>query len=151
MSTTARVIAAMEVRRFAHEQAAHRLARVVYEVQRFLAIAPNAEESIEAIHQFRVSTRRFRAVLDTFRDVFPRRARKRIRQTIRDAFSIAGEARNRDITMELIASSKVSVPRTLVPVLRAQRAEWELRLRQVLHDWTRSDFSADWRQDLELP
>jgi CHAD domain-containing protein len=151
MSTTARAIAAMDVGRFAREQAAQRLARVAYEVQRFLATAPNSEDSIEAIHQFRVSTRRFRAVLDTFRELFPKRARKQVRQRIRDAFSVAGEARNRDIAMELLAASTATAPATLEPLLKAERAEWEARLRTTLADWTRKDFTAVWREELGLP
>jgi CHAD domain-containing protein len=144
-------VSVAQLKTFAAVHAANRLARVVYETHRLLATAPNSEDSIEAIHQFRVSTRRFRAVLDTFRGVFPRRARRRIRQTIRDAFSVAGEARNRDITLALIAESKAPVPESLAPAVAAERALWEARLREVLRDWTRSDFSADWRRDLELP
>ena len=143
--------AVANVGNFAAEHAASRLARVVVEVHRLLATAPNSEDSIEAIHQFRVSTRRFRAVLDTFREAFPRRARKRIRQTIRDAFSVAGEARNRDITVGLITESKASVPDGLIPALMNERAVWDARLREVLQEWTRADFSAAWRQDLKLP
>lgn len=142
---------ALDVRSFAAQQAANRLARVVYEAQRLLATAPDSEDSVEAIHQFRVSTRRFRAVLDTFREAFPKGARKRVRRTIREAFSIAGEARNRDITMALIAESKAAIPESLLPALTAERASHEQRLREVLRDWAGSDFSAVWRRELELP
>lgn len=144
-------MSANDVRSFAAGQAANRLARVVYEVQRLLATTPNSEDSIEAIHHFRVSTRRFRAVLDTFQDAFPKRARKRIRRTIREAFASAGDARNRDITLGLIAESKAAVPEALIPALREERAGFESRLRDTLGDWTRREFSAAWRSELELP
>jgi hypothetical protein len=90
-------------------------------------------------------------VLDTFRGAFPKRARKQVRLTIREAFSIAGEARNRDITIALILESKASAPESLVLALSAERAMWEERLREVLDEWTRTAFAAAWRQDLELP
>lgn len=144
-------MSAQRVPAFAAHHAASRLARVVYEVERLLATAPNSEDSIEAIHQFRVSTRRFRAVLDTFRPVFAKRARKRIRQEIREAFAAAGEARNRDITLALIAESKATVPESLLLALAAERAAAEARLRETLADWSRRDFAAVWRRDLELP
>ena len=151
MSTTAHVIAAMDVATFAREQAAHRLARVAFEVRRLLDTPPDSEDSVEAIHQFRVSTRRFRAVLDTFRGLFPREERRRIRQTIKEAFSIAGEARNRDITIERLASAGSAVPPSLTPALAAERVVWDARLRDVLRGWNRDDFSARWREALGLP
>lgn len=151
MSTTAQVIGGLGVRRFAQEQAAHRLARVAFEVRRLLDTAPNSDESVEAIHQFRVSTRRFRAVLDTFRRFFPNTERKAIREAIREAFAQAGEARNRDITAELISRSKAAVPDTLVPSILAERAVWDSRLRETLRTWNRDDFSARWREALGLP
>lgn len=144
-------MSAQDLRHFAAGHAASRLARVVYEVQRLLATAPNSEDSIEAIHQFRVSTRRFRAVLDTFREAFPKRARKRVRREIREAFSAAGETRNRDITLALIQESKAPVPEGLILALCAERASSESRLRETLSDWTSRDFSAVWRRELELP
>lgn len=151
MSATAQVISTMDVRRFAQEQAANRLARVVFEVRRLLNCSPNSEESVEAIHQLRVSTRRFRAVLDTFRGHYPKRERRRIRESIRETFQTAGEARNRDITLALIEKSKAGVPDSAVIAIRAERSLWEQRLREELRLWTRRDFSARWRQQLGLP
>jgi CHAD domain-containing protein len=143
-------IARREVILHSRNQAAARLAQVVKQVDALLAMPPGAEETIEGVHQLRVSTRRFRAVLDTFRDLFPAGARRKIRRSIKRVFAVAGEVRNRDIAAELMDPNDVCTPALRIR-LRAEREQQELALRRLLAEWTESSFADRWRAALDLP
>lgn len=136
---------------FAREQARARLARVEAAVHQLLAMAAGTEATIGAIHDLRVSLRRFRATLDTFRKFFPAGERRRVRQAMRQVFAAAGEVRNRDITLELIRKIKGEGCALLAEKLQAERLALEQVLREKLQGWVREDFSTRWRCDLRLP
>jgi hypothetical protein len=144
------VTPSLEIRRFAQEQAARRLDRIVSEVKHILQLPPAADESVDAVHDFRVATRRFRAVLDTFPDFFPKAERRKVRKAIRTAFALAGEVRNHDIAMSLIQESPINGPVSVTQLLRQDRVGCERRLRGELRVWVRRDFSARWRKQLNL-
>jgi CHAD domain-containing protein len=147
---TAGIVSAQGARQFAREQAAHRLARVAFETKRVLDTAESSPASVDAVHDFRVSTRRFRAVLDTFGMFFPGRECERVRSKIRKAFRAAGDVRNRDIALELIAKAETPSG-VLETALRDERVAYYRQLQEALRVWTRKDFSARWRERLNLP
>ncbi len=141
--STGRVLSAMEVDRFAREQAARRLARVAFEVRRILRSGPTEA----AVHDFRVATRRFRAALDVFQDYFPRAERRYVKKQIRQVFALAGEVRNRDIATDLIHE----VAPGEAARLTAERQKQERLFVDALRGWARRGFSARWRERLALP
>lgn len=151
MSRTTAVLSKIDVARFAREQGAHRLSRVVFGVRRALRVSPDSTASIEAVHDFRVSTRRFRAVLDTFKTLFPATETRRVKRQIRRAFRAAGEVRNIDISIELIMTSGMPERLAWVSALRPKRQAAMRELVDILRSWTRRDFSARWRDRLNLP
>jgi len=151
MTGTTAVVANMDVRRFAREQATHRLARVAFEVRNTLQIAPSSSATVEAVHDLRVSTRRFRAVLDTFEEFFPPEERKRITKELRSIFRLAGNVRNLDITQELLRETGMEGVEPAQESMQAERSEAMLRLIEALRVWVRQDFSFRWREGLNLP
>lgn len=151
MTGTTSVVSNMEIRRFAKEQAAHRLARVAFEVRNTLQLAPASSATVEAVHDLRVSTRRFRAVLDTFEEFFPSAEQKRIVKDVRTIFRLAGEVRNRDITLELVDEAGMDGVLAMQESIRSERAEAMLHLIEALRIWVRQDFSSRWRESLNLP
>lgn len=151
MRGASNVISRLPARRFAYEQANRRLARVVFQTRRVLRASLGAADSADAIHDLRVATRRFRAVLDTFEQFFPKAEVKKIRKSIRKVFHIAGEVRNRDITIHLLEKSELVSAPPAIGQLAEERREWEHHLHDALRGWSRKDFSARWREGLNLP
>lgn len=151
MSGTTAVVANMDVHRFAREQATHRLARVAFEVRNTLQVTPSSSATIEAVHDLRVSTRRFRAVLDTFEEFFPPAEQKRITKELRSIFRLAGNVRNLDITQELVVEAGMEGMQQVQESMRTERSEAMLRLIEALRIWVRQDFSFRWRESLNLP
>src|SRR5262245_55447147 len=90
-------MSAME--RFAGAQAARLLGKLAIQV-RHAAKHP----SEEAIHDLRVSIRRFSQCLREFRQFFPRRHAHKILKQVQEVMDLAAEMRNRDVAMELIGN-----------------------------------------------
>jgi CHAD domain-containing protein len=133
---------------FAHGKALEGLARVAAETRRLVLMAPQQPETVEGIHQFRVSTRRFRAVLEAFPECFPEAGRRRVRRAIRTAFRASGEVRNRDITLELIAPLDLAGQDIARAKLQSERQVAEKSLALILERWVAKDFVQRWRARL---
>jgi CHAD domain-containing protein len=89
MDSGYRVLAAQYIRRQA-KQLAEQLEGV------------RAAEDIEFVHRARVATRRLRAALRMFDDCFARKRVRRWRKAIRRTTSALGDARDRDVQIELL-------------------------------------------------
>ena len=59
---------------------------------------------IERLHDMRVATRRLRAALEIFEAVFPKREFKRVLREVKALADALGERRDRDVTIEALAS-----------------------------------------------
>ena len=59
-------------------------------------------DDVEDVHQVRVSTRRLRAALDVFGDLWPRNAARRWRKGIRRLARALGDARDSDVQAEVL-------------------------------------------------
>lgn len=66
-------------------------------------VARTADE--EAVHKLRVSIRRFSQAIRVFRQYVPRRPSRRIQRRLRTLMRAAGEVRDRDIAMKLLAGT----------------------------------------------
>jgi len=88
------------MRKFALEQIAALLDRLAEEVMRTMR-----ERSPDAVHDLRVTIRRFSQSLRVFAPFVPKRQAKQVRKRLRHIMDLAGEVRNRDVTMDLLAAA----------------------------------------------
>jgi CHAD domain-containing protein len=126
--------------RFARAQAARLLGKLAIQV-RHAAKHPNED----AIHDLRVSIRRFSQCLREFRQFFPGHQTKKILKQVGRVMDLAAEMRNRDIAIELVGGDSV-----LAAHLREEREQAKRKLSKALANWRRRDFSRKWRSWLDL-
>lgn len=134
---------------FAHRKAMEAMAKVAAQTRQLVLMPPGQPESVEGIHQFRVSTRRFRAVLEAFPAEFPETGRRRIRRAIRKAFRASGEVRNRDITLGIVAPLELAGSGIARAKLQSERQVAEKDFTPILERWVAKDFVARWRARIE--
>jgi CHAD domain-containing protein len=137
--------AAQSLQQYALEQTAMRLGRVAFEIRRTRRKADD-----EAVHDLRVSIRRFTQALRVFQDLLPAGQARKIRKRLRSIMTIAGEVRNLDIAREMVMESKIRQAQSLPDALSQERRDAERRLKDALRRLYASDFSDHWRQRLEL-
>lgn len=131
------------MRRYALERINALLDRLATEVERTRTV-----RDADAVHDLRVTIRRFGRSLGAFSPFVPRRAVKRIRAQLGHIMDLAGEVRNRDITMELLAEAKIQ---DAVATLQQDR---ELAMRILISElnrWVVENEAVRWRAALELP
>ena len=99
----------------------------------------------DSIHRMRVAIRRLQQAMRVFEQYLPGRSAKRIDRELRDVMKAAGEVRNRDIALQMLADDPL-----LVKAIQKQRLEYKRRLMTLLHDIGRPDLSIKWRTRLGL-
>jgi CHAD domain-containing protein len=99
----------------------------------------------DAIHDLRVSIRRFSACLREFRQFFPSHETKKILKQLGKVMDLAAEMRNRDIALELIAKPGSAPEPEFLNTLRREREQAKIKLTRALVQWRRRDFSRKWR------
>ncbi len=104
----------------------------------------------DAIHDLRVSIRRLSECLRLFGEFFPRGKARKIRRVLAALMELAAEVRNRDITHELLKSVRSRACAALRKKISDDRVAAERNLRTALRTMRRKEFSARWRNDLEL-
>lgn len=86
----------------------------------------------EAIHDLRVSIRRFSQALRAFEQVIGKRRAKRVRRSLRVWMDAAAEIRNRDIAIELLSAAGVEEQSAVTERLKKGRAAAQDRLTLLL-------------------
>jgi CHAD domain-containing protein len=129
---------------YAREQAGKRLAKLAEEVERASA-TPDAD----AIHDLRVSIRRFGQCLRVFGQFFPSGKRRRVRKRLGKVMDLAAEIRDRDIALELLAKAGAEQA-AVAEKLAGERRRAEQDLIQAVQRWQAKDFSRKWSAQLEL-
>jgi CHAD domain-containing protein len=104
----------------------------------------------EAVHDLRVAIRQFLNCLRVFKQFFPDQPRKRIRRRLRALRDLAGEVRNHDIALEILASGSNPPDEELSAQLIQERARAKRELENALHQWTRRKLFRKWRETLGL-
>jgi CHAD domain-containing protein len=137
--------AAPSIAGFANEQTATRLGRVVFELRR---ARRKADE--DAVHDLRVSIRRFTQALRVFPNLLPEGQAKKIRKRLRPVMKIAGEVRNLDIAAELVKESKIPRGRALIEALAVERRAAQRRLKEALRQLDGAGLADRWRRRLAL-
>ena len=131
------------MRQYALEQIAGLLTRLAAEVDHAKSV-----QDPDAVHDLRVTIRRFGRSLRAFSPYIPDRAVTRIRKQLRHIMDLTGEVRNRDITMELLEKAETAEP------LQAVRSDREFAMRILLSEldrWHVENEAVRWRAALELP
>jgi len=130
---------------FASAQAERLLGKLAIQV-RHAAKHPNEE----AIHDLRVSIRRFSQCLREFRQFFPRRHAHKILKKVEQVMDLAAEMRNRDIAIKLIGGDGNLAESALAAGLSEEREQAKQKLTKALANWRRRDFSRKWRPWLDI-
>ncbi|HYL35503.1 MAG TPA: CHAD domain-containing protein [Bryobacteraceae bacterium] len=137
-------VAAGETHSFASSQADKRLGRLAFEVNHALK-----SRDAEAVHDLRVALRRFSQALRVFKPCFRGKEFRKIRREAKRTLSLAGEVRNCDIALQLLAKSKQAQKADLPLQIEARRHEAERTLVAALRRWTDRKSSRRWRVVLE--
>jgi CHAD domain-containing protein len=103
----------------------------------------------EGIHDLRVSIRRLRASLRTFHQFFPETKVKKVRRRLRRLMDFAGEVRDRDIALNLLAEAGLQQS-DMATALQQERDEAEQDLHAEVRRWSRRKYTAKWPQRLHL-
>ena len=131
------------MRPFALDQIANLLMRLAAEVEH----AKTARDE-DAVHDLRVTIRRFGQSMRVFSQFVPDREVKRIKKQLRHIMKLAGEVRNRDITLEMLEKTELSEH---VDAVKGGR---ELAMRILVSEldrWQVEREAVRWRASLELP
>jgi CHAD domain-containing protein len=108
------------------------------------------EDDAEAIHNLRVAIRRLRRCLQVFSGFYPGRSWKKIRRRLADLMDAAGEVRDRDIALELLAAAGISSRSAVVRQLEGERRQAGRMLQLELGRWKERDLARKWRAELEV-
>jgi CHAD domain-containing protein len=137
-------IAGTATRRFAREQADRLLGRLAFQIGRAIK-----SHNAEAVHDLRVSVRRFVQALRVLKPCFRGKELRKIRRELKGIMAVAGEVRNHDIALKLLAKSKRPERTGLQPKIQSRRRETERSLITLLKSWLERKSSLKWRGALE--
>jgi CHAD domain-containing protein len=138
-------VASESIVRFSAEQSAGFLRSLMLE-------AGHAMKSggIEAVHDLRVSIRRFRQVLKIFKPWIPREESRLLRSEMKEIMTHAGDVRDRDIAITLLRKIHAPGNRRIAAEIHEKRGAAALALQACLRDFRRRGSPAAWRRALKL-
>jgi CHAD domain-containing protein len=99
-----------------------------------------------AIHDLRIAIRRFSQVLSACKSCFPPRPVRKMRRRLKPIMTLAGEVRDTDVALQLVAAAGAS---SLEAKLRARRKTAAKTLLASLKHWTARKSVSKWRSALE--
>lgn len=132
------------MREYARLQTAILLRRLAFQVNR----ASKAGDA-DSIHDLRVAIRRFSRCLRVFSQFFTGPSWKKIRRQLGELMEAAGEVRDRDIALALLAEAAIPPHAAIVTRLAAERRKAGRELLVEISRWKRRG-SRKWRSQLEL-
>jgi CHAD domain-containing protein len=138
-------LGSLTIERYASAQAEALLERLAWQVRH---TAKRCDP--ESIHNLQVVVRQLVNCLRVFKPFFPERPRKKIRRRLQAIRDLAGEVRNRDLTLEILASVLSMPDGELSTQLTYERERAKEELVKALHRWTRRNLFRKWRELLGL-
>lgn len=135
----------MNLSEFARRRASELLGRLAFEVRNVCA-----KKDPEAVHDLRVSIRRFTQALLALQPLFPRREAKRIRRRLRAMMDLAARIRNRDIATGLFTAAGVARDAPVFSRLAGEREQARGELVRLARSWRSRNFTGRWRTALRL-
>ncbi len=133
------------IREYALEQVANLLGRLVFQAHRAVR-----SRDADAIHDLRVSIRRFNQSTRAFGQFFAPRDVKKIRRKLRQIMDTAAKVRDRDVALGLCAQASLPATAPLCHGIAGQRGEIEHGLRDLLKRFEARNYSSRWRVRLQL-
>ena len=133
------------IRAYAAEQAAALLRRLVFQANRTAK-----RRDADSVHDLRVSIRRLKQCLRTFRQFYPAAGRKRIRRELSALMDLASEVRDRDVALAFLAEARIPAGLPLVRTLSEGRHKAEASLTAALRGWSRRGLYKKWRAALGI-
>jgi CHAD domain-containing protein len=133
-----------ETGKFTAEQTNKLLRRLAFQINRGLKSRDAA-----AIHDLRVSIRRFSQALVVFKPYVRGKEVRKIKQRLKRIMTPAGEVRNHDIALKLLSKSPRANSADLRSKLHGGRKESEHVLMSLLKRWTVRKSSQKWRAEIE--
>ncbi|HKE21473.1 MAG TPA: CHAD domain-containing protein [Bryobacteraceae bacterium] len=134
-----------EMRDYVQQQTAALLTKLAAEVDRAAGDA-----TPDAIHDLRVSIRRLSRCLRAFAQFYPGRSWKKARAELSDLLHTAGEVRDRDIALEMLAKAGMVRRSVIIAKLEAQRAKAHGELVNEIRRWRDRKITGKWRSRLEV-
>jgi len=104
----------------------------------------------DAIHDLRVAIRRLSRCLRAFASFYPGRSWKHARGELSELLHAAGEVRDRDIALEMLAKARVNPSRAIVARLEAERRAGHARFLEEVRLWRDGKAVQKWRRRLEV-
>jgi CHAD domain-containing protein len=138
-------LAQLAMKPFASDRLKNLLERVESEWQKCAAKA-----DADAVHDFRVSLRRFGEALRMFKELMPRPGYKQVTAERKQVMRFAGAVRDVDIARESFIYSDLTIPPDLDSFLANERALAEAALRAALAVGLESSFRKRWDEALRL-
>ncbi len=120
-------------------QVTEKFDRVQHQSKQLLDVQEHSDQ-IEAVHHFRVSVRRLRTLVQSFQDYFKPKRIQKVKKQLREVFRLAGEVRNRDITILLLRESGEGTADPLIESLSSARDVHDQKLQEAVREWVESDF-----------
>jgi CHAD domain-containing protein len=133
----------MQTGTFASESVTKLLERLAYQVNRTVHTA-----NVEAVHDLRVSIRRFAQSLYLFKSAFAAKEVRKIRGRLKDMMDLTNGPRDCDVAMALLCKRKLPGTPALEPAIRERRKESVRLLVPALRRWIARDSSSKWRSAL---
>ena len=133
------------MREFVRLQTAILLRRFAYEIGH-AARSPNSD----AIHDLRVSIRRFNVCLRVFAQFYPGHSWKKMRRRLADLMDACATVRDLDIAIDLLGKAGLPPGSPVVGRLEVERGKAERELLAELRRWKSSAVSRKWKSQLGL-
>jgi CHAD domain-containing protein len=135
----------MTMRAYAQQQTRTLLRRVAYQFNQTLRVG-----DADAVHDLRVSIRRFSQCLRVYAQFFPDGEARKIRQKLKTVMQAASAVRDYDITLELLQAAGIAKQSKAVAALDKRRKQVEKQLMDTIRGSSGLNFSRKWRARLEL-
>jgi len=108
------------------------------------------DQKPDAIHDLRVAIRHVRNCLRVIGEIFPKRARRKVRRRLRAINKLAGRVRDTDIAAEVMATVLRIPDRPIFRRLRRERKKAKRKLRKELRRWIRRKELKEWHAELRF-
>jgi CHAD domain-containing protein len=133
----------MQTGTFASESVTKLLERLAYQVNHTVHTA-----DVEAVHDLRVSIRRFAQSLYLFKSTFTAKEVRKIRGRLDDLMDLTSGPRDCDVAVALLSKRDFPGKPALEQAIRARRKESVRVLVPALRRWSARDSSSKWRAAL---
>jgi len=104
----------------------------------------------DAVHDLRVSIRRLRECLRTFKQLYPAKGRKKVRRELRKLMKSAERVRSDDIALRLLEKAGLTETASEVQQIRDRRAQHRSTLNEELKLLASRPYTRSWRDALGL-